>query len=85
MNLEFYREQAFSNMSAEVIVLLQRHDVGTLGCMRQPELTVENKSKQPSLLMTQYTSGRRGPFPVGCWKAADMIKMERHIHTCFFF
>lgn len=39
--------------------------------MRQTELTVENKSKQPSLLMTQYTSGRRGPFPVGCWKAAN--------------
>lgn len=34
--------------------------------MGQAELTVENKSKQPSLLMTQYTSGRRGPFPVGC-------------------
>lgn len=38
------------------------------GCalVGQAELTVENKSKQPSLLMTQYTSGRRGPFPVGC-------------------
>lgn len=34
--------------------------------MGQAGLTVENKSKQPSLLMTQYTSGRRGPFPVGC-------------------
>lgn len=38
------------------------------GCalVGQAGLTVENKSKQPSLLMTQYTSGRRGPFPVGC-------------------
>lgn len=28
-------------------------------------LTFENKSKQPKRLMTQYTSGRRGPFPLG--------------------
>lgn len=44
---------------------------GAFSWMRRTELTVENKSKQPSLLMTQYTSGRRGPFPVGCTKAAD--------------
>lgn len=28
-------------------------------------LTLENKPKQPSRLMTQYTSGSRGPFPLG--------------------
>lgn len=28
-------------------------------------LTLENKSKHPSRLMTQYTSGRRGPLPLG--------------------
>lgn len=35
-------------------------------CMNKPELTLENRLKQPSRLMTQYTSGRRGPFPLGC-------------------
>lgn len=43
-------------------------------CMGRAELTVENKSKQPSLLMTQYTSGSRGPFPFGC---------ERKQQTCW--
>jgi len=33
--------------------------------MNKPELTLENRLKQPSRLMTQYTSGRRGPFPLG--------------------
>lgn len=40
------------------------------------ELTVENKSKQPSLLMTQYTSGRRGPFPVG-WKREEQNWLDQ--------
>lgn len=32
----------------------------------KPEpLTLENKPKQPRRLMTQYTSGNRGPFPLG--------------------
>lgn len=46
------------------------------GCdfVGRAELTVENKSKQPSLLMTQYTSGRRGPFPVG-WKRERGTKL----------
>lgn len=34
--------------------------------MLKDQLTLENKSKQPRRLMTQYTSGRRGPFPLGC-------------------
>lgn len=37
---------------------------------RKPEpLTLENKPKQPRRLMTQYTSGSRGPFPLG-WAGA---------------
>lgn len=31
----------------------------------QSPLTLENKPKQPRRLMTQYTSGNRGPFPLG--------------------
>lgn len=33
--------------------------------VHQSPLTLENKPKQPRRLMTQYTSGNRGPFPLG--------------------
>lgn len=56
-----------------VCLRVRLQDVTLVG---QAELTVENKSKQPSLLMTQYTSGRRGPFPVG-WKREEQNWLDQ--------
>lgn len=55
----------FSHLSW-LLILLRELSAGGKGreVSRSP-LTLENKPKQPRRLMTQYTSGSRGPFPLG--------------------
>lgn len=48
---------------------------GEAGRVTQSPLTLENKPKQPRRLMTQYTSGNRGPFPLG-WAGTRRRRRE---------
>lgn len=66
----------FSHLSWLQILLWELSAGGRKEEGSQSPLTLENKPKQPRRLMTQYTSGSRGPFPLG-WAGAGG---ERHRH-----
>lgn len=55
----------FSHLSHMQILLWELSAGGRGREVSQSPLTLENKPKQPRRLMTQYTSGNRGPFPLG--------------------
>lgn len=55
----------FSHLSWLRILLWELSAVERGREVSQSPLTLENKPKQPRRLMTQYTSGNRGPFPLG--------------------